>query len=105
MATGQKAAVVTGAASGLGPAMALGLVESGMDVVAVDRNATALAALAPAKGSAAGSICPVGRPHAARRVRPDRRSRAGEVRTDRRAGQQCRHRPGIGSTGSATQPD
>ena len=48
MATERKAAIVTGAASGLGRAMALGLVESGMDVVAVDRNATALAALAPA---------------------------------------------------------
>ena len=48
MATERKAAIVTGAASGLGRAMALGLVESGMDVVAVDRNATALAAMAPA---------------------------------------------------------
>ena len=47
MATERKAAIVTGAASGLGRAMALGLVGSGMDVVAVDRNATALAALAP----------------------------------------------------------
>jgi NAD(P)-dependent dehydrogenase (short-subunit alcohol dehydrogenase family) len=45
MATARKAATVTGAASGLGRAMALGLVESGMDVVAVDRNATALAIL------------------------------------------------------------
>ncbi len=58
MATGRKAAIVTGAASGLGRAMALGLVESGMDVVAVDRNATALQALAPAK-SASGSVLPV----------------------------------------------
>jgi NAD(P)-dependent dehydrogenase (short-subunit alcohol dehydrogenase family) len=58
MATGRKAAIVTGAASGLGRAMALALVESGMDVVAVDRNATALQALAPAK-SASGSVLPV----------------------------------------------
>src|SRR5262249_14406039 len=58
MATGRKVAIVTGAASGLGRAMALGLVESGMDVVAVDQNATALAALAPAK-SASGSVLPI----------------------------------------------
>jgi len=59
MATGLKAAIVTGAASGLGRAMALGLVQSGMDVVAVDRNEAALAALAPARGTAVGSILPL----------------------------------------------
>jgi len=59
MAGERKAAIVTGAASGLGRAMALGLVESGMDVVAADRNATALAALAPAKGGSPGSVLPV----------------------------------------------
>jgi NAD(P)-dependent dehydrogenase (short-subunit alcohol dehydrogenase family) len=59
MATGRKAAIVTGAASGLGRAMALGLVESGMDVVAVDRNATGLAALAPATAGTPGSVLAV----------------------------------------------
>jgi NAD(P)-dependent dehydrogenase (short-subunit alcohol dehydrogenase family) len=59
MATERKAAIVTGAASGLGRAMALGLVESGMDVVAVDRNATALAALPPAGSGPSGSILPL----------------------------------------------
>ena len=59
MATGRKAAIVTGAASGLGRAMALGLVESGMDVAAVDQNATALVALAPAKGGTPGSVLPL----------------------------------------------
>ena len=54
-----QVAVVTGAASGLGKAMALGLVGSGMDVVAVDRNESALATLAPAKKGGAGSILPV----------------------------------------------
>jgi NAD(P)-dependent dehydrogenase (short-subunit alcohol dehydrogenase family) len=58
-ATGPKAAIVTGAASGLGRAMALGLVESGMDVVAVDRNATALAALAPAAARFPGAVLPL----------------------------------------------
>jgi NADP-dependent 3-hydroxy acid dehydrogenase YdfG len=56
MATGAKAAIVTGAASGLGRAMALGLADSGIDVVAVDQNAAALGALATAMaGSLAGS--------------------------------------------------
>ena len=59
MAAERKAAIVTGAASGLGRAMALGLVESGMDVVAVDRNEPALAALATARKGGAGSILPV----------------------------------------------
>ena len=58
-ATGRKAAIVTGAASGLGRAMALGLVESGMDVVAVDRNATALAALTPAAARSKGTVLPL----------------------------------------------
>jgi NAD(P)-dependent dehydrogenase (short-subunit alcohol dehydrogenase family) len=59
MATEAKAAIVTGAASGLGRAMALGLVESGMDVVAVDRNATALAALAPTAARSSGAMQPL----------------------------------------------
>ena len=59
MAAERKTAIVTGAASGLGKAMALGLVGSGMDVVAVDRNESALATLAPAKKGGAGSILPV----------------------------------------------
>jgi NAD(P)-dependent dehydrogenase (short-subunit alcohol dehydrogenase family) len=58
MATERKVAIVTGAASGLGRAMALGLAGSGMDVVAVDRNAAALATLAPA-ASGAGSVLPM----------------------------------------------
>ena len=45
MAMERRTAIVTGAASGLGRAMAQGLVGNGIDVVAVDRNAPALAAL------------------------------------------------------------
>jgi NAD(P)-dependent dehydrogenase (short-subunit alcohol dehydrogenase family) len=56
MTTERKAAIVTGAASGLGRAMALGLVGSGIDVVAVDRNATALAALAADATGTPGSV-------------------------------------------------
>src|SRR5882757_1529042 len=54
MPTQRKTAIVTGAASGMGRVMALGLSEAGFDVVAVDRNASALATLpAPIKSVAA----------------------------------------------------
>ncbi len=54
MPTQRKTAIVTGAASGMGRAMALGLSEAGFDVVAVDRNAAALTTLpAPIKPVAA----------------------------------------------------
>jgi NAD(P)-dependent dehydrogenase (short-subunit alcohol dehydrogenase family) len=42
MASGKKVAIVTGAASGIGRAMALGLLEGGIDVAAVDREALLL---------------------------------------------------------------
>jgi NAD(P)-dependent dehydrogenase (short-subunit alcohol dehydrogenase family) len=42
MPTSRKTAIVTGAASGMGRSMALGLSEAGFDVIAVDRNASAL---------------------------------------------------------------
>ncbi|HEX2940280.1 MAG TPA: SDR family oxidoreductase [Rhodopila sp.] len=45
MSTQRKTAIVTGAASGMGRAMALGLSEAGFDVVAVDRNAAGLGTL------------------------------------------------------------
>ena len=45
MTSNPKAVIVTGAASGIGLAMTMGLVTSGHDVTAVDRNATALAEL------------------------------------------------------------
>lgn len=45
MPTQQKSAIVTGAASGMGRAMALGLSNAGYDVVAVDRAAGALVTL------------------------------------------------------------
>jgi NAD(P)-dependent dehydrogenase (short-subunit alcohol dehydrogenase family) len=55
MAEGRKAAIVTGAASGLGRAMARGLAGAAIDVLAVDRNAQALAALSAPPG-AVGSV-------------------------------------------------
>lgn len=56
MAAERKTAIVTGAASGLGRAMALGLVGAGFDVVAVDRNAAALARLPDAAAAGPGTI-------------------------------------------------
>ena len=54
MPTRRKTVIVTGAASGIGRAMALGLSQAGLDVVAVDRNAEALRTLpAPIKPVAA----------------------------------------------------
>jgi NAD(P)-dependent dehydrogenase (short-subunit alcohol dehydrogenase family) len=46
MAADRTTAIVTGAASGIGRAMTLGLLGAGVDVAAVDRNEAALAALA-----------------------------------------------------------
>jgi NAD(P)-dependent dehydrogenase (short-subunit alcohol dehydrogenase family) len=45
MTSDQKAVIVTGAASGIGLAMTIGLVTAGHEVTAVDRNAAALAEL------------------------------------------------------------
>jgi NAD(P)-dependent dehydrogenase (short-subunit alcohol dehydrogenase family) len=46
MATDKQVAIVTGAASGLGRAMTLGLLTAGIDVAGVDRNAEGLADVA-----------------------------------------------------------
>ena len=46
MATDKQVAIVTGAASGLGRAMALGLLTAGFDVAGVDRNTDGLASVA-----------------------------------------------------------
>jgi NAD(P)-dependent dehydrogenase (short-subunit alcohol dehydrogenase family) len=54
MPTSRKTAIITGAASGMGRAMALGLSKAGFDVVAVDRDASGLGTLpAPIKPIAA----------------------------------------------------
>ncbi len=54
MPTSRQTAIVTGAASGMGRAMAISLSEAGFDVVAVDRNVEALSTLpAPIKPVAA----------------------------------------------------
>jgi NAD(P)-dependent dehydrogenase (short-subunit alcohol dehydrogenase family) len=59
MTTERKTAIVTGAASGLGRAMAMGLVGSGMNVVAVDRDTKGLATLQPAGIGRPGGVLAV----------------------------------------------
>ena len=54
-----KAIIVTGAASGIGLAMTIGLLTAGHDVTAVDRNAPALASLAAKAEALKGSVLTV----------------------------------------------
>ena len=56
MAGDKQTAIVTGAASGIGRAMTVGLLGAGVDVAAVDRNETGLAALAATVHDKAGAI-------------------------------------------------
>ncbi len=51
-----KTAIVTGAASGIGRAMALGLLSAGIDVAAVDRTAPGLESLAAAASGKPGAV-------------------------------------------------
>ena len=56
MAAENKAVIVTGAASGIGLAMSMGLLAAGHDVTAVDRNADALADLAKMAAGLKGAL-------------------------------------------------
>ena len=56
MPSANQTAIVTGAASGIGRAMALGLLGAGIDVAAVDRTAPALETLAAAAKGMPGAI-------------------------------------------------
>jgi len=56
MAVNNKAVIVTGAASGIGLAVTMGLIEAGHDVTAVDRNAAALAELGKQASGSKGSV-------------------------------------------------
>ena len=56
MASNNKAVIVTGAASGIGLAITMGLIAAGHDVTAADRNATALKALAARATGLKGSV-------------------------------------------------
>jgi NAD(P)-dependent dehydrogenase (short-subunit alcohol dehydrogenase family) len=56
MASDNKAVIVTGAASGIGLAMTMGLIEAGHSVTAVDRNAAALAELGKQAAGSKGSV-------------------------------------------------
>jgi NAD(P)-dependent dehydrogenase (short-subunit alcohol dehydrogenase family) len=59
MTTSLQAAIVTGAASGLGRAMSLGLLRAGFAVAAVDRTAEGLDALATAAAGVAANLQPI----------------------------------------------
>jgi NAD(P)-dependent dehydrogenase (short-subunit alcohol dehydrogenase family) len=59
MATQRQVAIVTGAASGIGRAMALGLLEGGIDVAGVDRDAALLSELEADADGKAGTLQPV----------------------------------------------
>jgi NAD(P)-dependent dehydrogenase (short-subunit alcohol dehydrogenase family) len=61
MPSDSKVAIVTGAASGLGRAMTLGLLRAGFDVAGVDRNAEGLSGTARdlATVGVAGTLCPI----------------------------------------------
>ena len=56
MASNNKAVIVTGAASGIGLAMTMGLIKAGYNVTAVDRNAAALAELGKQAAGSKGSV-------------------------------------------------
>jgi NAD(P)-dependent dehydrogenase (short-subunit alcohol dehydrogenase family) len=56
MASKKNAVIVTGAASGIGLAMTMGLIKAGHDVTAVDRNAGALAELEKHAAGLKGSV-------------------------------------------------
>jgi len=56
MVSETSAVIVTGAASGIGLAMTVGLVEAGHGVVAVDRNSAALGELNKRVAGAKGSL-------------------------------------------------
>lgn len=59
MTSNNKAVIVTGAASGIGLAMTIALLESGNDVTAVDRNAAALTELSERSTKLAGTLNPL----------------------------------------------
>jgi NAD(P)-dependent dehydrogenase (short-subunit alcohol dehydrogenase family) len=56
MSSDKSVVIVTGAASGIGLAMAVGLIQAGHAVVAVDRNAPALAELGKRAAGSTGSV-------------------------------------------------
>ncbi len=59
MPSDRKTAIVTGAASGIGRAMALGLVGDGYDVIAVDRNVDLLGTMQAEAAGKSGTVTPL----------------------------------------------
>ena len=88
-----KAALITGAGSGIGRAVTLRLAAEGGDVLAHDLNGDALAETAKLAADAAPTIDDAHRRHQQpRRVHRHRRRRRRPVRRARRARQRRRHR-------------
>ena len=97
MAAERQVAIVTGAASGIGRAMTLGLLEGAIDVAAVDKETAWLDELKAAAGVK-------GLSGALQTIRADLADpasfetivdRARRVRPDRHPGKQCGDRPGV----------
>lgn len=59
MPSDRKTAIVTGAASGIGRAMAMGLVGDGYDVIAVDRNVDLLGTMPAEAAGKPGTVTPL----------------------------------------------
>src|SRR5712691_251145 len=106
MAAQRQVAIVTGAASGIGRAMTLGLLEGGIDVAAVDKEAAWLDELKAAAGGKGlgGSL---------NTIRADLTDATsfetitstvlGASEPDRHPGQQCRDRAGLDPRRPAAQ--
>ena len=75
MASKNNAVIATGAASGIGLAMTMGLITAGHDVTAVDRNAGALAELEKQAVGLKGSVQTVTADLHSRTVLPMSRAR------------------------------
>ena len=104
MAAQRQLAIVTGAASGIGRAMALGLLQGGIDVLAVDKEAVWLDELKSAANGKgfAGELrttrADLSDPAA---FEPVVSAALGAVPQDRHPGQQCGYRSGLDPRRSA----
>ena len=108
MSDGQRTAIVTGAAGGIGRALVRGLLDAGIRVAASDRTAEGLAALARSareQGKEAALLtieADLTRDDAVDKIVSAARA---AVRRDRHPGQQCRGRAGDDPQRQPAEPD